>query len=104
MRDAMRSTNMTVTYPSPFRLSGYPDELPPGSYELLVQEESVLGPGPRTHRWTAAYLTIDATTRKRGRKERRPLNGPDLERALGYRGNPPSPRSHAVGPVLEDRT
>lgn len=100
----MRSTNMTVTYPSPFRLSGYPDELPAGSYELVVQEQSVIGPGPRMHRWRAAYLTIEGTARKQGRKDRRPLNGPDLERALGYRGNPSSLRNHAVGPALEDRT
>jgi hypothetical protein len=74
---------MTVVYPFPFRLAGYPDELPPGDYELLVQEESVIGPGLKTHRWKAAYLTVRGATRKSG-LVRRPLNGPDLERALGY--------------------
>jgi hypothetical protein len=94
----MRSTQMTVTFPNPFRVSGYPDLLPAGTHELLVQEESVIGPGPRMHRWTAAYLTVEGMPGKPGKKSRRPLNGADLERALGYH------RTHAVDPALEDRT
>lgn len=80
----MQSRTMTVIYPQPFRLTGYPGELPAGEYELLVQEETVAGPGFPTHRWTAAYLTDCATPRKAGRRERLPLNGPDLARALRH--------------------
>jgi hypothetical protein len=78
----MQSKTMTVIYPEPFRLTGHPEELPAGEYELLVQEETVAGPGFPTRRWTAAYLTDRAAPRKAGRRERVPLNGPDLARAL----------------------
>jgi hypothetical protein len=85
----MRSTRMTVVYPFAFRLSGYRDDLPAGDYELLIQEQSVIGPGQRIHRWTAAYLTVQGARGKAGRADRRPLSGPDLERALSYRRLPP---------------
>lgn len=78
----MQTTTVTVIYPQPFRLTGYPGELPAGEYELLVQEETVAGLGFPTHRWTAAYLTDRAAPCKAGRPERRPLNGTDLARAL----------------------
>jgi hypothetical protein len=100
----MRSTQVTVTFPDPFGLSGYPDMLPTGNHELLVQEESVTGPGLRTHRWTVAFLNVEGTSRKRCQEDRRPLAGRDLEQALGYRRYPPSPRNHAVEPDLEDQT
>jgi hypothetical protein len=78
----MQSTTVTVIYPQPFRLTGYPGELPAGEYELLVQEKTVAGPGVPTHRWTVAYLTDCTAPRKAGRRGRLPLNGPDLARAL----------------------
>jgi hypothetical protein len=78
----MQSTTMTVIYHQPFRLTGHPGELPAGEYELLVQEETVAGPGYPTHRWTAAYLSDRAAPRNVGRPERRPLNGSDLAQAL----------------------
>ena len=84
----MRSTNMTVVYPAPFKISGYPDELPAGSYELLVQEEFLMGPGAHMHRWTAAYLTVHRTARKGGQKDRRPLDPGDLATALRHRRSP----------------
>jgi hypothetical protein len=80
----MQSKTMTVIYPQPFRLTGHSEELPAGEYELLVQEETVAGPGFPTHRWTAAYLTDRSASRKAGRTERLPLNGPDLARALRH--------------------
>jgi hypothetical protein len=83
-RNAMQTTTVTVIYPQPFRLTGYPGELPAGEYELLVQEETVAEPGLPTRRWTAAYLTDRSPSRKAGRPERRPLNGPDLARALRH--------------------
>jgi hypothetical protein len=100
----MRSTQTTVTFPVPFLMSGYPDPLPAGTHELLVEEVSVIGPGRRLHRWTAAYLTVEGVTGKPGRKSRRPLNGVDLERALGYRTQAPSRHIQAVDPILEDQT
>lgn len=80
----MQSTKMTVIYAQPFTLTGHAGELPAGEYELLVQEQTVAGPGFPTHRWTAAYLTDRNASRKAGRQERRPLSGPDLARALRH--------------------
>jgi hypothetical protein len=100
----MRSTQTTVTFPIPFQVSGYPDPLPAGIHELLIQEVCVIGPDARLHRWTAAYLTVDDMTGKPGRKSRRPLNGADLERALGYRTQAQSPRIHASDSGLEAQT
>jgi hypothetical protein len=94
----MRSTRMTVTFPSSFRVSGHPDLLPAGTHELLVQEQSLIGPGPSVHRWTAAYLTFEGMAGKPGRTSRRPLNGADLERVLAYRTQAPSP------PTFRSRT
>jgi hypothetical protein len=91
----MQTTTVTVFYSEPFRLTGYPGELPAGEYELLVQEEMVTGSGFPTHRWTAAYLTDRAAPRKAGRQERRPLNAVDLARALRH--------SRMPGAVLNDR-
>jgi hypothetical protein len=83
-RDSMQSTTTTVFFPQPFRLTGHAGEMPAGEYELLVQEETVAGPGSPTRRWTAAYLTDPAAPRKAGRRERVPLSGPDLARALRH--------------------
>ena len=38
---ALRSIRSTVTFPRPFTLSGYSDELPAGEYEVLVEEELI---------------------------------------------------------------
>ena len=38
-----RSTTSVVTFSFPFRLSGYEDELPPGSYEVVIDEELLGG-------------------------------------------------------------
>ncbi len=81
-RNFMQSRTLMVIFLEPFKLTGRPGKMPVGEYELLVQEETVAGPGSPTCRWTAAYLTDLAAPRKAGRKERIPLSRPDLARAL----------------------
>ncbi|MCU4652999.1 hypothetical protein N8I71_09160 [Roseibacterium sp. SDUM158016] len=84
----MRSTHLTVNYPGPFTLSGYPHELPAGPYELLLQEETIGGRGKVAFQWTAAYLTLPGKSRKVGRSKRRPLNSVDLATAMRHRRAP----------------
>lgn len=98
----MRATHLTVEYPNPFTLSGYPHELPAGRYELVVQEESVTGPGTASFGWTAAYLTLPGNGRKAGRRKRRPLNSVDLATAMRHRRTPFNRSGDAAPSAQED--
>lgn len=91
----MRASHLTVIYPHPFSLSGYPHELPAGQYEVLVEEETVTVRGVPVFRWTAAYLTLPRTKGEAGRRKRRPLNGADLVTAMQNRLPPVSTNSAA---------
>jgi hypothetical protein len=79
----MRSTRSTVTFSNPFTLSGYPGDLPPGDYEVLVEEELLQGLSFEAYRRTATYLTV----RGRGNvmpdaTELRAISDNDLKEAL----------------------
>ena len=52
----MRSTRSTLTFSNPFALPGYPGNLPPGDYEVLVEEELLQGLSFEAYRRTATYL------------------------------------------------
>jgi hypothetical protein len=80
---ATRSTSSTVHFLRPFTLTGYTDELPPGEYEVLVEEELLEGLSFAAYRRTATYLTVRGRGRMAGRAELRPINETDLETALG---------------------
>lgn len=79
----MRSTTSIVTFPQPFTLSGYSDELPAGPYEVLVEEELLYGVSFSTFRRTATFLTVRGRGRMAGRTELRPISETDLEPACG---------------------
>jgi len=74
-----RSTRSTVTFSRAFTLSGYPDELPAGAYEVVVEEELIQGLSFEAYRRTASYLTVDE---KGGRSTMRPVSQKELEWAL----------------------
>ncbi|GAA6160167.1 MULTISPECIES: hypothetical protein [Ruegeria] len=80
---ALRSIRSTVTFPRPFTLSGYSDELPAGEYEVLVEEELIETLSFPAYRRTAIFLTINGKGRSLGRTEMRPITWTDLETALG---------------------
>ena len=61
----MRSTRSTVTFSSPFTLSGYPGDLPAGDYEVLVEEELLQGLSFEAYRRTATYLYWGTVMRQR---------------------------------------
>ena len=79
----LRTNRSTVTFPQPFTLSGYPDELPSGEYEVLVEEELIEGLSFTAYRRTAIYLTVHGKGRFPDRTELRPIAWADLETATG---------------------
>ena len=78
----MRSTRSTVTFSNPFALPGYPGNLPPGDYEVLVEEELLQGLSFEAYRRTATYLTVRGRGGHAGRTELRAISDSDLKEAL----------------------
>ncbi len=78
----MRSTRSTVTFANPFALPGYPGNLPPGDYEVLVEEELLQGLSFEAYRRTATYLTVRGRGGHAGRTELRVIPDSDLKEAL----------------------
>jgi hypothetical protein len=78
----VRSFRSTLTFSNPFTLPGYPDQLPAGDYELLVEEELLQGLSFEACRRTATYLTVRGRGRHAGRSELRAISYSDLKEAL----------------------
>ena len=78
----MRSSRSTVTFVNAFALSGYPIRLPAGDYEILVEEEHLLGRGSHAWRRIATYLLVLGTVSPAGRTELRMTTESDLKKAL----------------------
>jgi hypothetical protein len=77
-----RTTRSSVTFAYPFYISGYGDELPPGSYEVVVDEELLEGLSFEAYRRTASYLMISGRDGHSGQTEMRPIDPRDLDVAL----------------------
>ncbi|MCX2725754.1 hypothetical protein [Roseibium salinum] len=73
-----RSSRSMVTFFNPFTLSGDPDVLPAGTYEVVVEEELLQGLSFLAYRKTATYLIVAS----KGRTERRKISWNDLEAVL----------------------
>ncbi|SIS91436.1 hypothetical protein [Paracoccus saliphilus] len=82
----MRSTTSMVTFSHPFTLSGYPDELPAGEYEVIVEEELLQGLSFEAYRRTATHLMVHGRKGKAGITEMRQISKTDLETALNRDG------------------
>lgn len=80
----MRSSRWMLTFAEPFTLSGYPEELPAGEYELLMEEELLQGLSFPAYRRTGAYLTFRGKGNFAGRMELRPITEQDLEMAMAH--------------------
>jgi hypothetical protein len=78
----MRSTRSTVTFANPFALPGYPDDLPAGDYEVVVEEELLEGLSFEAYRQMATYLTVRGRGGHAGRTELRAISDSDLKEAL----------------------
>ncbi|MGQ3486326.1 hypothetical protein [Roseovarius pacificus] len=78
----MRSTRSTVSFSNPFTLPGYLGDLPPGDYEVLVEEELLQGLSFEAYRRTTMYLTVRGRGSHAGRTELRAISEKDLKEAL----------------------
>lgn len=78
----MRASRSRLTFPHPFILSGYADELPPGTYDVIVEEERLEGRGFIAYRRTATYLAIAWHGLRKARHEIRRITEADLAAAL----------------------
>lgn len=76
-----RTTTSTVTFTYPFSLAGYPEELPAGDYEIIVDEDLLQSLSFAAYRRTATHLLIKGR-KGAGRTEMRPIFPKDLEKAL----------------------
>ncbi len=77
-----RTNRSTVEFAHPFRISGYEDELPAGSYEVISDEELLEGLSFEAYRRAATYLMIGSQAGGAGSAEMRPIDPSDLDAAL----------------------
>ncbi|MGX9857117.1 hypothetical protein ACR03S_17065 (plasmid) [Limimaricola variabilis] len=80
----VRSSTSVVTFTHPFRISGYPDELPEGEYVVVVDEELLQGFSFEAYRRTGTYLTVKGRGRRTDISETRPITQKALEAALDH--------------------
>lgn len=78
----IRSSSTIIEFANPFVLPGSRDELPPGRYEVLVEEELLEGLSFIATRETAAYLLIYGKRSGSGPAEMRPTSSADVKTAL----------------------
>lgn len=78
----MRACTSRLTFPHPFMLSGYSDELPAGTYDVLMEEERLEGPGFVTYRRSATYLATPPNRCCAGGGGMRRITEADLASAL----------------------
>jgi hypothetical protein len=77
-----RTTTSTVTFAHPFVISGYEDELPAGSYEVVVDEELLESLSFEAYRRTGSFLMVGRHGGRAGEAEMRQIDPRDLEAAL----------------------
>lgn len=77
-----RSSRSKVTFRNGFAHPGYPDRLPAGTYEILVEEELLQGLSFEAWRCTATYLIVHETANRGGAVAMRPITQEHLDLAL----------------------
>lgn len=87
-----RTTRSMVTFPHPFALAGYGDQLPAGEYEVIVDEERLEGLSFEAFRRTATYLMVHGQGRRAGRMEMLQITDADLKAALNLGCAPDRPQ------------
>lgn len=90
----VRTTETTVTFAHPFRLSGADGLLPAGIYRVVMDEEPILGLSFIAYRRTATMLHTPALSAPQGRSASLSTDQPELDGALAKdrRGSPDVPR------------
>lgn len=79
-----QSSKSMVTFLNSFVLAGYPDELPAGAYEVVVEEELLQGLSFEAYRRTSTSLMVRGKRGQASRMEMRPTTERDLEMALSH--------------------
>ncbi|MEM9761501.1 MAG: hypothetical protein AAF968_03150 [Pseudomonadota bacterium] len=77
-----RSSSVIMTFPRPFTLSGYTDELPAGDYEVQVEEELLLGLSFVAYRRTGTYIVVRGTGHRANQREFRQVDPAELDAAI----------------------
>lgn len=80
----MRASRSRLTFPYPFTLSGCSDEMPAGTYDVLVEEERLEGSGFVAYRRTATFLSPARNPPRAARADMRAITEADLEAALSH--------------------
>ena len=78
----MRSTCVTMTFRSAFRLPGYDAPFPQGTYEVLSEDERLDGLSFEAFRRVSTFLHISGRDGSRGKTELLPVSQQDLDAAF----------------------
>jgi len=79
-----RTTRKAVTFKRPFTLSGIDGTLPPGEYDVDIDEESLDSLSILAYRRTATFIQI----RREGNTQVFPVDPVELDAALARGGGP----------------
>jgi len=74
----MRSRRETITFKHPFRIKGVDRLLPPGSYEVITDEEMIEGLSFAAFRRVATMITVPAPPPRASTTERISISPVDL--------------------------
>ncbi len=77
-----RSSKSMVTFVNAFSQPGYPEQLPAGTYEILVEEELLQGLSFEAWRRTSTFLLVRGNGNPVGSIAMRPITQKDLELVL----------------------
>lgn len=101
-----RSTSSIVTFYNAFTLRGYQVELPPGDYEVIVEEERLQGISFEAYRRTGTFLMVRGHGKHVGQTTLQAIAQADLDIALDRDRVLSDSRqySEAALPPLEDTT
>ncbi|WP_299751948.1 hypothetical protein [uncultured Tateyamaria sp.] len=91
----MRSSSLRVTLLHPFSLADFPDELPAGAYEVLIQEQLLCGQGFETYQRTATHITVPGRGDRAGWMELHMISERDLNEALSRDQGPTETNNHS---------
>jgi hypothetical protein len=77
-----RTIETTVTFTHPFMLAPFDAAQPPGTYQVVIEEEEILGLSFAAYRRTSTVLHIPATGSASGLRQAFPIDPKELEAAL----------------------
>lgn len=77
-----RSTRSMVTFSNDFTIGDNQQELPAGTYEIVVEEELIQGLSFEAYRRTATYLIVRARGRNAGQTTMQMTTKEELEHAM----------------------